>query len=167
VRIAASAGELRWADRLVPSWRVSTIPGLGAMTIPAPEPDPRARGRAGDCAAEPDAVAGGGERSAPGRGELRLLAAPERDADGRCVIPEAEAAVSPEGLDISSGTRARRLRLARPVQLELVSGRQGPGPEVVWASLPERSREAVLMLLGRLIDAGAVEEREIEQRGER
>jgi len=48
--------------------------------------------------------------------------------------------------------------MAAPVQLELVSGRQGPGPEVVWASLPERCREAVLVLLARLIDSGAVEE---------
>jgi hypothetical protein len=28
----------------------------------------------------------------------------------------------------------------------------------VWASLPERSREAVLVLLARLIGSGAVEE---------
>jgi hypothetical protein len=44
------------------------------------------------------------------------------------------------------------------VQLELVSGREGPGPEVVWASLPERAREQVLVLLARLIDTGAVAE---------
>jgi len=43
------------------------------------------------------------------------------------------------------------------VQLEFVSGRQGPGPEVVWASLPERCRDAVLVLLARLIDSGAFE----------
>jgi hypothetical protein len=44
--------------------------------------------------------------------------------------------------------------LAPPVQLELISAAQGPGPNVVWASLPQRSREIVLALLARLIDTG-------------
>ncbi len=57
-----------------------------------------------------------------------------------------------------AGAPARRLRLAAAVQLELVSAGEGPGPGVVWASLPQRSREIVLALLARLIDTGAVRE---------
>ncbi len=53
---------------------------------------------------------------------------------------------------------ARRLRLAPAVQLELVDEREGPRPEVVWAALPELTREALLVLLARLIGAGAVED---------
>ncbi|MGZ4172534.1 MAG: hypothetical protein ACXVRN_14325 [Solirubrobacteraceae bacterium] len=78
-----------------------------------------------------NASAGGGGRVASRRGELRLVTA----AGG-----------------------ARRLRAAAPVQLELVSGRDGSGPEVVWASLPEQAREQVLVLLARMIDSGAVAE---------
>jgi len=74
-------------------------------------------------------------------GGLRLVGAVERD-DPRIV------------------GAGRRLRAAPPVQLELVSGREGPGPEVVWASLPEQAREQVLVLLARLIDTGAVAEDE-------
>jgi hypothetical protein len=125
------------------------------MTITTPEPEPPTRERASDSAAAA-AVAAGGERSAPARGELVLLGAHERK-DGRAV-PEAAASSSPGGLAPASGAPARRLRLAPPVQLELVSEREGPRPEVVWASLPERTREAVLMLLARLIGAGAVEQ---------
>ena len=117
----------------VPSWGVSRIRRLGVMTIPAPEPDPGSSERASD------ASAGGDERVASGRGELRLVA--ER-AGSRAV------------------GRARRLRAAPPVQLELVSGGEGPGPEVVWASLPEHAREQVLVLLARLIDTGAVADEE-------
>jgi hypothetical protein len=128
------------------------------MMITAPEPDPHAS----DSTALLGVVAGG-DRSAPGRGELRRLGAPGDDLH---VIPEA-AASSSERLAGPGGASAlaRRLRLAPAVQLELVSGREGAGPEVVWASLPEQSREAVLVLLARLIGAGAVEEREeIEER---
>lgn len=115
------------------SWGVSTIRGLGVMTISAPEPDPDRRERASD------AVAGGIDRSVPARGGLRLVGAAGRD-------------------DPRGGGAARRLRTAPPVQLELVSRRDGPGPEVVWASLPEQAREQVLVLLARLIDTGAVAE---------
>lgn len=115
----------------VPSWGVSRIWRLGVMTIPAPEPDPGSSERVSDPSA------GGDERVASGRGELRLVAAAER--------PDAPAAPV-----------KRWLRAAPPVQLELVSGREGPGPEVVWASLPEQAREQVLVLLARLIDTGAV-----------
>jgi hypothetical protein len=118
---------------VVPSWGVSRIRRLGVMTIPAPESDPGSSERASD------ASAGGDGRVASGRGELRLVAVAERD-----------------GSRAVGGTR--RLRAAPPVQLELVSGREGPGPEVVWASLPERAREQVLVLLARLIDTGAVAE---------
>jgi hypothetical protein len=117
----------------VPSWDVSRIRRLGGMTIPAPEPDPGSSEHASD------PVAGGGERLAPGRGELRLVAAAERDGSRAVGGP-------------------RRLRAAPPVQLELVSGREGLGPEVVWATLPEQARERVLVLLARLIDTGAVAE---------
>jgi hypothetical protein len=117
----------------VSSWGVSMIRRLGVMTISAPEPDPERSER------ESDAVAGGTDRSVPAPGGLRLVGAAGRDDPG--------------------GVRAgRRLRTAPPVQLELVSGREGPGPEVVWASLPERAREQVLVLLARLIDTGAVAE---------
>jgi len=59
---------------------------------------------------------------------------------------------------VAGGRLARRLRVAPPVQLELVSDREGPKPEAVWASLPEQARGAVLVLLARLIGAGAVEQ---------
>jgi hypothetical protein len=130
------------------------------MTITAPEPDPHERARASGSAAVVGAVAGGSDRAAPGCGELRLLAAPERDDPG--AIPELGGSRSPDGLGSSrgAGTPARRLRLAPPVQLELVSGREGPRPEVAWASLLERARAAVLVLLARLIGSSAVEEDE-------
>ncbi len=117
----------------VPSCGISRIQRLGVMMIPAPEPDPGSSERASD------ASAGGDERVASGRGELRLVT--ER-AGSRAV------------------GRARRLRAAPPVQLELVSGGEGAGPEVVWASLPEHAREQVLVLLARLIDTGAVADEE-------
>ena len=115
----------------VPSWGVSTIRPLCGMTNPAPEPESR---------------------------DLRLLSA--GGADGSHRIPLAGVRLPSEGREPSSGASAaaRRLRTAAPVQLELVSGRHGVGPEVVWASLPERCREAVLLLLARLIDSGAVDE---------
>ena len=115
----------------VPSWGVSTIRRLGVMTISAPEPDPDRRERPSD------ALVGGADRSAPSRGGLRLVGAAGRG--------------DPRGVGA-----ARRLRTAPPVQLELVSKRDGPGPEVVWASLPDQARERVLVLLARLIDTGAV-----------
>lgn len=92
--------------------------------------------------------------------DLRLLSA--GGADGSHRIPLADAGLSCEGREPEGGASAaaRRLRTAAPVQLELVSGRHGAGPEVVWASLPERCREAVLVLLARLIDSGAVEQGE-------
>jgi hypothetical protein len=115
----------------VPSSGVSRIQRLGVMTIPAPEPDPGSSERVSD------ASAGGDERVASGRGELRLVS---------------------ERVGSRAVGRARRLRAAPPVQLELVSGREGAGPEVVWASLPEHAREQVLVLLARLIDTGAIAE---------
>src|SRR3954466_8616567 len=94
----------------VSSWGVLMIRRLGVMTISAPEPDLESTER------DSDAVAGGTDRSLPGPGGRALVGAAGRDDPG--------------------GLRAgRRLRTAPPVQLELVSGREGPGPEVVWASL--------------------------------
>lgn len=137
----------------VPSWGVSTILPDCAMTI-APEPDPDARQYATDGAAGP-----GNDRPPPRRGELPVAL---KRRDDRYASAPAAAVCSPAG-DESCGdvsARGRRLRLAPAVQLELVSGGEGPGPEVVWASLPDRSRELVLALLARLIDTGAVKEGE-------
>jgi len=101
------------------------------------------------------ADADGSARSAAGGGGPAPRAVPWRE-DPRAV-GEAEAACSPRAEARWSDASVRRLRTAPPVQLELVSA-GGPGPEVVWASLPERCREAVLVLLARLIDSGAVEQ---------
>ena len=132
------------------SWGVSTILAHCAMTM-SPEPDPDAPQRATDGAAGLE-----NDRPPPHRGELRLVS-PRRD---RYPSVAAAAALPPAGGESASdaSARARRLRLAAPVQLELVSAGEGPAPEVVWASLPQRSREMVLALLARLIDSGAVEE---------
>ncbi len=132
----------------VPSWGLSTILPDCDMTM-APEPDPDSRQRA------TDGVAGPENDRRPHPGELRL-------ASGRRADPRASArpaGSSPAGGESCGGAsaRGRRLRLAPAVQLELVSAGEGPGPEVVWASLPHRSREMVLALLARLIDSGAVE----------
>jgi hypothetical protein len=138
--IAAGCAVLgRFYDRL-----------LCEMTSPAPESDSSARQSASD--------ADDGGRLAAGRGELRLLAAPRLEDPGAAA--GAVAVRSAGGLGAAPGPRAlaRRLRAAPPVQLELVCGRRGDGPGVVWASLPERSREQVLVLLARLIDAGALEQ---------
>ncbi|MCA1679854.1 MAG: hypothetical protein LC777_13330, partial [Actinobacteria bacterium] len=137
----------------------SRIRPLGGMTISAAEPDPRARELASDRAAASEPVAGGGV--------LVSLVVAERD--DRPALPDAAAGSPAAGGARSSAAAVpvRRLRLAAPVQLELVSGREGPRPEVVWASLPERSREAVLVLLARLISSGALEQPEIERDGAR
>lgn len=121
---------------------------LCAMTIPVPEPESSARQSASDAA--------DGGRLAVRRGELRLLAAPVREDLGAA----ASAMRLSDELGAAPGPRpiARRLRAVPPVQLELVCGQRGDGPGVVWASLPERSRERVLVLLARLIDAGALEQ---------
>jgi len=62
--------------------------------------------------------------------------------------------------EAAPGEPARRLRIAGPVQLELVSAGDGARPAAVWAGLPEPSRQAVLALLARLIGAGAIAEQE-------
>ncbi len=72
--------------------------------------------------------------------------------------PEAHRRASASGAVVGVERAAGRLRLAASVQLELVCDGQDRQPEVVWASLPERTREAVLVLLARLIDAGGVDE---------
>jgi hypothetical protein len=135
----------------VPSWGLSTILSHCAMTI-APEPDPDARQHATDGAAGPE-----NDRPPPHRGELRLVSGRRDDPYARA---PAAAVCSPAGGEScgDASARGRRLRLAPPVQLELVSAGESPGPQVVWASLPQRSGEIVLALLARLIDAGAVEE---------
>jgi hypothetical protein len=56
---------------------------------------------------------------------------------------------------------ARRLRLAPELQLELVCEPEGSRRANVWVALPEQTREAVLVLLARLIDAGAVEQGDV------
>lgn len=134
------------------SWGVSTILAHCTMTI-APEPDPDAPERATDGAAGAE-----NDRPPSHRGELRLVSGPRDDPHASA----GAAAVSSPAAGGSSGdvsaARARRLRLTPPVQLELVSAGEGPAPQVVWASLPQRSREMVLALLARLIDSGAVEQ---------
>jgi hypothetical protein len=63
-----------------------------------------------------------------------------------------------DGTDVAGADRpARRLRLASAVQLALACEPEGSRRADVWATLPEPTREAVLVLLARLIDAGAVE----------
>jgi hypothetical protein len=138
----------------VPSWGVSRIPPDCTMTI-APQPDPDARQRATDGAAGLE-----NDRPPPHRGELRLVSG--RRDDPHASGPAAAVCASVEGESSSGGAsaRGRRLRVAAPVQLELVSAGEGPAPEVIWASLAQRSREIVLVLLARLIDTGAVEELE-------
>ncbi len=83
--------------------------------------------------------------------------APEHD-DPRA-LSGAAAGSSPRRLAVSGGAgeRVRWLRLAPAVQLELVCDRESPRPEAVWASLPQQARETVLIVLARLIGAGAIE----------
>jgi hypothetical protein len=50
----------------------------------------------------------------------------------------------------------RRLRIAPPVQLQLVS-LTAPAPTEVWPSLPEAAQRRVLVLLARLIARGVVD----------
>lgn len=52
----------------------------------------------------------------------------------------------------------RLLTIVASGQLELLPAVCDPAPAVVWASLPERNRDTVLALLGRLIAAGAVDD---------
>jgi hypothetical protein len=93
------------------------------------------------------AVVDGDQRSAgassPGRGELRLVAGPGGGA---------------ARADPQARTGARRLRVAPARQLELAPSREGSRSGVVWAGLPEPTRHAVLVLLARLISAGAIDE---------
>lgn len=134
----------------VPSWGASRILADCAMTM-APEPDPVARQRATDGAAGPE-----NDRPPPHRGELRLVSG--RRDDLHASAPAAAVCSPPGGGSCGEASaRGRRLRLAAPVQLELVLTGERPAPEVVWASLPHHCREIVLALLARLIDSGAVE----------
>jgi hypothetical protein len=104
--------------------------------------DSTARDRVDDVTVGGECAAGG---RAARRGELRLVV--ERDdADAR----ERAAA---------SGRGARRLRIAPAVQLELACAPPGARPAVVWDELPADTREALLVVLARLIGAGALEER--------
>jgi len=135
------------------SWGVSRILAHCAMTMMAPEPDPDARQRATD----DDTASAENDHQPPHRGELRLVS-PRRDDPHASVGGTAVCSTLGGGSCGGASARGRRLRLASPVQLQLVSANEGRGPEVVWASLPQRSREIVLALLARLIDSGAVEE---------
>jgi hypothetical protein len=47
----------------------------------------------------------------------------------------------------------RRLKLAHPVQLQLVPP-TAPTPKAVWAGLPEPTKDRVLVLLARLVARG-------------
>jgi len=50
-----------------------------------------------------------------------------------------------------------RLRIAPPVQLELVPGSPSHARPPVWAQMPEAAQGRVLVLLARLIARGVVE----------
>lgn len=53
----------------------------------------------------------------------------------------------------------RRLRIAPPRQLMLVSGpSERTEAAALWAEMPERSREAVLRLLASMIASGVVDD---------
>jgi hypothetical protein len=62
------------------------------------------------------------------------------------------------GARVGEGGPGRLLRLAPAVQLALACEPEGSRGQDVWATLPEQTREAVLVVLARLIDAGAVEQ---------
>ncbi|MGA3221258.1 MAG: hypothetical protein ABSE77_19640 [Acidimicrobiales bacterium] len=50
-----------------------------------------------------------------------------------------------------------RLRIAPPVQLELVAGSTSPARPQVWGSMSEAAQIRVVVLLARLIAKGVVE----------
>lgn len=52
----------------------------------------------------------------------------------------------------------RALRIAVPVQLQLLVEDGHADPVAIWCGLPDSTRQAVLALLGRLIVAGSIEE---------
>jgi hypothetical protein len=135
----------------VSSWGVSRIRRACGMTT-ALQPD----SDVSVIAPVVGAITAGAARCVPGRGELQLVGG---KPEGPGASPDADARLVCEVRGrLSDATTVRRLRTTGPVQLELLSGREGPGPELVWASLPERAREAVLVLLARLIDVGAIAE---------
>lgn len=127
------------------------------MAIAASEPDPHATERLSDGAAVTgeEAALAEGQAGSPGgtasrRGGLRLIAgAGPGGADGGTALAQA---VAPAG-----GEPARRLRIAPPAQLELIPAPEGPRAAAVWAGLPEEARQAVLVVLARLIGTGAIE----------
>jgi hypothetical protein len=138
------------SGRAVVSWVVLRIGVACSMAIAAPQPGshPSPRVSDGGDVVGVAAVAADQEGSVgvprPGRDELRLVAAPGRD-----------------GLHAGAnggGGPLRRLRVAPALQLELVCGQQDPRAGVVWAGLPERARQSVLVVLARLIGAGAIDE---------
>lgn len=106
--------------------------------------DSKARDRVGD---EPPVGNGLAVEQPARRVELRLVV----DSDGAVAASGDHAA--------ASGESGRRLRVAPPVQLELACESGESRSAAVWAGLPATTREAVLVLLARLIGAGAIEER--------
>lgn len=122
--------------------------------------DPSARERVRDSAAGSGGPAVDGDQrsvggSRPGRAGLRLVAARDRGADRGA---PAAAAADDGGPASASPERVRRLRIAPPLQLELGLAREESSrAAVVWADLPEPTRQAVLVVLARLISAGAID----------
>jgi hypothetical protein len=57
----------------------------------------------------------------------------------------------------------RRLRIARPQQLELPSDDPGRDAGVAWATLPEPNRDRVLVVLARMIGSGIADDTEKEE----
>jgi hypothetical protein len=122
--------------------------------------DPNARERVSDSATVSGGLAVDGDQrsvggSRTGRADLRLLAAPDHGADRDAPVAAAADDVGPAS---ASPERVRRLRIAPPLQLELGLAREESRAAVVWADLPEPTRQAVLVVLARLISAGAIDE---------
>jgi hypothetical protein len=81
--------------------------------------------------------------------------------DGNRSARRADLRVVAERTAGDSGDRdgGRRLRVAPAVQLELACGPEETRSASVWEAMPAGTREAVLVVLARLIGVGAVEER--------
>ncbi|MGH9058414.1 MAG: hypothetical protein ACRDZY_02700 [Acidimicrobiales bacterium] len=55
----------------------------------------------------------------------------------------------------------RRLRIAAPVQLALVLGKETMAAPLIWPGMPEHTQTEVLALLARLIARGVIADEEV------